>query len=65
MREIRHRLFLDISVENTKEEELLPESKSVPPVPKKIEVKSTVTEKFEEPSFQKKDFIGKDMDLAK
>jgi hypothetical protein len=70
MREIKHRLFLDISVGNTKEEESLPESASVnkeqvPPVPKKIKVESTVTEKFEETSFQKKDFIGKDMNLAK
>jgi hypothetical protein len=70
IREIKPGLFLDISVENTKEEELLPESESVnkekvPSVPKKIKVESTDTEIFEETSFQKKDFIGQDMYLAK
>jgi hypothetical protein len=58
MREIKHRPFLDTSVGITKEEESLPGSESlnkeqVPPVPKKIKVKSTVIEFFEEISFQK------------
>jgi hypothetical protein len=70
MREIKHRLVLDISLGNTEEEETIPESESpneeqVPPEPKKIKVESTVTEKFEETNFQKKDFIGRDMNLAK
>jgi hypothetical protein len=70
MREIKHRLFLDISVGNTKEVESLPESESVnkeqvPPVAEKIKVESTVTAKFEETCFQKKNCIGKDMHLAK
>jgi hypothetical protein len=76
MKEIKHRLFLDITLGSTEEEESLPGSESsneehVPPVPKKIKIESCDsagsidTEKFENTNFQKKDFIGKDMNLAK
>jgi hypothetical protein len=71
MREIKHRLFIDISVESTddKEDSLYPKfhnKEQVQSDPNKIKINSTVTKKFETSNSPNLDsVVGGDMNLAK